>query len=149
MSNLIEKCNFILGIDLSKEAKENYTLKEEDGLLELKLTFNYKRYKNKISAYSETLKKYFAHDKIYVLSRIKVHKGFQNILTILFKNSRSAVMNQIKSFVPYYLVVHQNRRLLVAIENECLFVNELSIEEDSVFEYRGYRFKKANLLKLK
>lgn len=109
------------------------------------------KYKNIFEAYVGTLVKYYCDSwDVYVLAKVKVKKGIKGFFSTLFRSDKASIMNEMKSFSPTYLVKKKNIRLLVSIIDKSFTVSELrDIENEERFVYEGYRYVRANRVRLK
>lgn len=132
------------GIDIDKQKSPDYEFDIDSNLLIAKIKIDRSKYANKLASYSEILKKHFANDRIFVLSKIKEHRGLKNIFVILFKNSRASVTEEMKNFSPSYLIQNERGFLLVNQEDSYIWLYELKEITTPQFIFRGYRYKIAN-----
>ena len=147
--DLEDRVEKVFGISKHLQKKSYCTLKEEKGLLEMEVKIDRSKYKNRLSSYSEILKEYFSHHRIFVLTRIKENKGIAHIIAILFHNSKKSIMSEMKTFTPNYLVKTGKSSLLVSQDDEKMTIYELPFIVDKEFNFKGYRYKVANEIKLR
>lgn len=116
----------------------------------LKHHLNKEEYSNALIVYSEVLKKYFSNKDIYVLSKIKKRNKIKSIFDILFNNSKKAVMREMKAFAPSYLIINNEKKILVTIEDWTLIASNLPDDiETEKFEFENYIYRRANKLTIK
>lgn len=119
---------------------KEFTIEEKDGLLELTKKINIKS-KNALVDYKKILKKYFSRDKVFVLTKVKKHRG---ILSVIFGPSQKKIMNEMNTFTPSFLVKKENIELIVEIFTDHLKVYELSNRESERFVFKDYKYHVAN-----
>lgn len=108
------------------------------------------KYQNTFKAYSEILKLYYPQCQIFVLTKIKKHNPINSFLNLFFKNSKIAIINEMGTFYPSYLIQKDNRHLLVNITNTHLHIVEIQLNNnENTFLYNGYQYRKANEIYLK
>lgn len=119
--------------------------------LSMRLELNKDDYKNKISMYSEMLKKYFGDADIYVLVRSK-KMSFIDILIDTFTIpwlGPVETADALSDLSPYYLVKNGDIKLLVNIKGYVLGVIELPVStNDKKFIYGKNRFRNTGKIKL-
>lgn len=138
LNKILEICN----ITLSELFNGEYTIN-------IRKKIDVSKYKNIFNAYVENLKYYFGDKHIYVLSRHKKKNKWVSFIDILFRSSKSAVINEMKYFSPCYLVKN-NISLLIIFENDIMCIYEIKklLQEDK-FEYNNYIYKIANEVSFK
>lgn len=127
---------------------ENLTVLSTDPL-DLELRIDRHTYESVIASYGQVLRDLFEKNQIYVLTKIKEHKNIFNVIAILFKNSKKAVMSEIKAFSPCFLIKSDGLDLLVVEETDKIHIYELDTCDQKSFVFRGYRYRIANEIELK
>ena len=132
--NVINKLLTVFSIS----EKELYTLKNIDVLT---MSVDINNNGNKFQVINSVMRKLFKKNLVYVLTKVKVKKG---ILSYFKK-----IKLDDSFFYPSFLVKSGDVRLLVNFRDNSLIIREiLKSTNDSEFEVSGYRYKKANVLKL-
>lgn len=132
---------------LSLGLGDQFTYRVVDGLLEITKNIDNYGFKNVYSSYAEILKRYFSKDEVFVLSRIKDSKGIKRLFDCIFDSSYEKGKIEMNSFIPHFLIIRNDFRLLLKIEQGKLTIYELPEKTSDIFIFRGYKYKKANLLK--
>ncbi len=137
----------MLDIDEEKALREDFRLDT--------LHFTYKidreKFENIYVAYMKVLKKFFSGSwDVYVLSRVKVRRGWKTFFDLFFFNSRTSVEREMKAFSPSFLASKGNINLLVHFEKDILEIVELGdFALEKRFIYDGFRYSRANKVNLK
>lgn len=124
-----------------------HTLKEATPL-DMEIVIDRTKYESIVSSYSEVLRDLFKDKRIFVLTKIKENKNIGGLLAILFKNSKKAVMSQMKTFSPCFLIKCDSFDLLITQDIDKLLIRELDNNRGHTFILGGYRYKVANEIKL-
>ncbi len=110
----------------------------------LKITKNLdiKKYKNRVNAYNEIIKKnYSSKWKIYVLTKTKTKQKFT--LSTLFRHKKTK--NYTPEFTPSFLATTNNTRLLINFKKDTLIIQELAQNiDENTFIINNIKYKKAN-----
>ncbi len=137
----------MLDIDEEKALSEDFRL----GTLHFTYKIDREKFDNIYAAYMKMLKKFFSGPwKVYVLSRVKVRRGWKNFFDLFFFDSRTSVEREMKAFAPSFLVRQGNINLLVHFEKDILNIVEIGdIALEKRFVYDGFRYSRANRVRLK
>ncbi len=123
---------------------ENNTLKDTKDL-KVTIPLNMKKYKNKISSYSEVMKEYFSDFDIFVLTKTKAQSRLNYFLPFKKKDNQ-----KINTISPSFLVKKQNIKLLINYKEEnILEITELKKVKEQEFIIDNVKYKKKNQIKLK
>lgn len=124
--------------------------KSKSSRITVRKKINPQQYQNTFKAYSEILKLYFPKCQIFVLTKIKKHNPINSFFNLFFKNSKTAIINEMGAFYPSYLIQKNTRHLLVNITSTHLHIVEIQLNNnENTFLYNGYQYRKANEIYLK